>query len=89
MNRSGYLSCEEIEALRYSILSADLSQLDATNKSKIEQLNSYLIEELTLCSSSRRVDLTDEELELLNEILDKNFEIEKISDLKKIKEEVR
>lgn len=89
MNQSGYLSCGEIEALRYGILSADLSELNPSDKQKIKEINSYLIEELSLCSSSRRIDFSVDELELLDTVVDDKYNIESISDIKKIREEVQ
>lgn len=89
MNHTGYLSCKEIEALRYGILSADLSQLDPDDKQKIEEINSYLIEELAICSSSRRIDFSSKEIELMNIVLDDKYEIGSIPDIKKIREEVQ
>jgi hypothetical protein len=89
MSLSGELSCEDIEALRYSILSADLSVLRKTDKQKIEEINTYLLEELTICKSKRDITFSDKELELLNSVIDKNYDIQTISDIKRIREEVQ
>lgn len=89
MSQSGELSCEDIEALRYSILSADLSVLDKEEKKNIEEINTYLLEELAICTSTRDINFSEEELELLNNVIDNKYNIKTISDIKQIREEVQ
>lgn len=88
MTHFGRLTCEEIKALRYSILSADLSKLERNESDRIQQINSYLTEEIAMCSSTQRICLNENELDLLDDIIDE-YEINTVEDIKKIKEEAQ